>query len=196
MSATELPNPANFCKLTQALAMLDAILSPDWEQRYYSFNSNWANGEKMASMRDGSLDRWFALISAAGVALQGLASDLPLTPGLFDDLPPEFRSNFLEEPAFLTEESNFCWWRTKSDTAWQRRPAQVPESLGILRGEPEDYRLFAAEYYERTIALADVAAIYRHDPLTEALLTRLNPEMELASLAEDITEIGYPALLT
>jgi len=26
-------------KLTQSLAMLDAIMSPEWEYRYYSFNS-------------------------------------------------------------------------------------------------------------------------------------------------------------
>jgi hypothetical protein len=25
-----------------ALAMLDAVLSPDWESRYYSFNRRWS----------------------------------------------------------------------------------------------------------------------------------------------------------
>ena len=28
-------------RLTQSLAVLDAILSPEWENRYYSFDSRW-----------------------------------------------------------------------------------------------------------------------------------------------------------
>jgi hypothetical protein len=36
--------------------MLDAIVCPEWEHRYYSFNANWAADEVMGSMRDGSGD--------------------------------------------------------------------------------------------------------------------------------------------
>ena len=42
------------------------------------------------------------------------------------------------------------------------------------------------------IDVADVAAIYRHEPLTDALARRLNPDVELESLAGDLAEIGYP----
>jgi hypothetical protein len=184
----------DFRKLTQALATLDAILCPDWEYRYYSFDAHWAEAEMLASMRDGSLDRWFALICSSGVALQGLASDLPLFPDLFADLPAEFRTNFQEEPAFLAEESNFCWWRLSDQRQWERRPEQEPESLAILGGDPEAYRRFAADYYERDIDLADVSAIYRHDPLSEELVKRLNPDLDLAALKEDLAQIGYAGL--
>ena len=34
---SRLPSIASFRRLTRALAMLDAVLSPDWEARYYSF---------------------------------------------------------------------------------------------------------------------------------------------------------------
>ncbi len=37
---TSLPNVDDLRQLLQSLAMLDAILSPDWDGRYYSFKSN------------------------------------------------------------------------------------------------------------------------------------------------------------
>ena len=202
-----LPDILGFRRLAQALAMLDAILSPEWEPRYYSFNSQWADDEMMASMRNGSGDYWFALLTSAGVALHGLAHEYPTFrhnlpwPGIFDSLPPEFHANFLKEPAFDTANSTFCIWRRASDDAWSSGAVQLPPGedpdgsgwlLEMLAGEPAQYVQFAAEYYERDIELADVAAIYRHTALTEALVKGLNPEVSLESLAGDMMEIGYP----
>jgi hypothetical protein len=56
---TELPTTETLRKLTQSLAMLDAILMPEWDNRYYSFNSKWAENEQMASMRNGQGDGWY-----------------------------------------------------------------------------------------------------------------------------------------
>jgi hypothetical protein len=202
-----LPDIPGFRRLTRGLAMLDAILSPEWERRYYSFDSQWADGEMMASMRNGSGDYWFALLTSAGVALHGLAHEYPTFrhnspwPGIFDSLPREFHANFLREPAFDTANSTFCIWRRATDDAWSSGAVHLPPGddpdgsawlLTVLAGEPEEYVQFAAEYYEREIDLADVAAVYRHAALTEALVKRLNPEVGLESLAADIVEIGYP----
>ena len=57
-----MPDLAGFRRLARSLAMLDAILSPNWDSRYYSFDSKWAEGEMMASMRNGSGDMWHALL--------------------------------------------------------------------------------------------------------------------------------------
>jgi hypothetical protein len=202
-----LPDIEAFRKLARALAMLDAILSPEWEFRYYSFDSQWADGEMLASMRNGSGDHWFALLTSAGVALHGLAHEYPTFrvnspwPGIFDSLPPEFHANFLREPAFDTANSTFCIWRRATDDAWSCGAVRFPPGddpdgsawlLEILAGEPEQYVQFAAEYYERDIDLSDVAAVYRHVALTEPLVKRLNPKVGLESLAGDMTEIGYP----
>jgi hypothetical protein len=46
--------------------MLDAIMSPEWEWRYYSFDSRWGPGEEMASMRNGSGDAYSIVFSSAG----------------------------------------------------------------------------------------------------------------------------------
>ena len=55
-SLRELPNVDELKRMFQSLALLDAILMPDWEYRYYSFDANWSDEEMLASMRDGSGD--------------------------------------------------------------------------------------------------------------------------------------------
>lgn len=64
--ARRLPSIADLRDLCRSLAMLDAILCPDWEGRYYSFKAGWAAGEEMASMRNGSGDEYSIVFSAAG----------------------------------------------------------------------------------------------------------------------------------
>ena len=54
-----LPGIEELRRLTQSLAMLDAIMTAEWEYRFYSFNCRWDTDEMMASMRDGSGDHWF-----------------------------------------------------------------------------------------------------------------------------------------
>lgn len=161
----------------------------------------------MASMRNGSGDHWFALLTSHGVALHGLAHEYPMFrhnspwPGIFDSLPGEFHENFLNEPAFDTANTTFCIWRRAIDDGWSRGAVQFPPGedpdgsawlLAILAGEPGQYVEFAAEYYEHQIDVADAAAVYRHVALTDALVKRLNPQVDLESLEGDMIEIGYP----
>lgn len=56
--ARRLPAIAELRDFCRSLPMLDAILTPDRESRYYSFDATWAEGEEMASMRDGSGDEY------------------------------------------------------------------------------------------------------------------------------------------
>jgi hypothetical protein len=203
-----LPSLPAFRRLTRALATLDAVLSPEWEYRYYSFNSQWSPDEMMASMRNGSGDLWFALLGPAGVALHGLAHEAPAfrpgkpAPWLFRDLPAEFHQNFLQEPAFDTSNSTFCIWRLATDATWHRGAPETDEGeafddgsaelLDILAGDPEQYVAFATDYYETDVALEDVAAVYRHEPLTPKLAHRLNSQLDHDALAPHLKEIGYP----
>jgi hypothetical protein len=202
-----LPDIQGFRLLAKSLAILDAILCPDWENRYYSFNSRWSKDAMMASMRNGSGSLWFALLCPAGVALQGLALDAATyrsagpAPEVFSHLPPEFQQNFLKEPAFQCQFSTFCLWRRSHDSSWQQGPVQLPagqdpdgsiELLSILQGDPSQYQRFAEEYYEQEIDLADIKAIYAHRPLTNEFVARLNPEISLKELHDDLSEIGYP----
>jgi hypothetical protein len=74
------PDVESLKRLSQSLAMLDAILSPDWEFRYYSFNSKWNAGEMMASMRNGSGDDYFILFNSSGAIIKGFAHESPMSP--------------------------------------------------------------------------------------------------------------------
>jgi hypothetical protein len=201
-----LPDIPTLRRLTQSLAMLDAILCPDWNQRYYSFNSRWAEDEMMASLRNGSGDDWFLLFYEAGAILKGFDHESPMAEGptwkgVLSDVPAAF-GRFLTEPAFKTEDTTFCIWRTPSDDQWRKGVITFPpgadpdgsaDLISILDGNPEIYQQWAEWYYEVYVSMAPVEHIYRHRPLTAEIVARLNPEITLNVLADDIAEIGYPS---
>lgn len=208
-SLQELPNVDELKRIFQSLALLDAILMPDWEYRYYSFDANWSDEEMLASMRDGSGDEFFILFNLAGAVIKGYAHESVMAghsadtgevwPGVLDHVPPEFEV-VLNDPAFVAEETSFCMWRKRGDLAWQTGKITFPdgdfadgseELLFILDGKPETYAVWASEYYERPIPVDAVKEIYAHKPLTQQLVSRLNPECSLEQLEEDLDKIGY-----
>ena len=75
-----IPNVETLKKLCQSLATLDAIISPEWDYRYYSFNSKWAEGKMMASMRNGSGDDYFILFNSQGAIMKGFAHESSMSP--------------------------------------------------------------------------------------------------------------------
>lgn len=204
-----LPDPNGFRRVTKALAMLDAIVEPEWEYRYHSFNARWdtAKNEMLASMRDGSGDSWFAVLSGAGVALHGLAHESPTfesgrpKPWVFRELPKVFHPNLLHEAAADTANSTFCIWRLPDDTVWRtgaRRPDEdagddgAEELIRILDGDPRRYVELAREVYEFDVSPGDVRSVYDHAPLTPELVSALNPDADPAKVRADALEIGYP----
>src|SRR5258708_31307927 len=122
-----LPDITRLKLLTQSLALLDSILCPEWEYRYYSFNANWGSGEDLASMRNGRGDHFFCLFNQSGAILKGFAHEAPMSPfrvnppqiwpGILESVPNQFTA-FLSQPAFSIDETTFCIWRTVSDKAW------------------------------------------------------------------------------
>jgi hypothetical protein len=206
-----LPDVDGLRRALQSMAMLDAILCPEWQFRYYSFNAAWAAGEHMGSMRNGSGDDFFAHFNSAGCWLKGFAHEYPMSPyrenpprprpGVLDAVPAEFAA-CLREPAFSVEDVTFCIWRRYADRAWQVGPVQFPPGdpdpdgsaflLSALDGRPETYRAWAVDYYGQDVDFAAVEYVYRHRPLTPEMVARLNPQVSLGELVADISEIGYP----
>lgn len=209
-----LPDIEGLRKLTRSLAMLDAIMSPEWEYRYYSFNSKWGESEMMASMRNGSGDEYFILFDSHGAIMKGFDHESEMSPwstegekvwpGIFDGVPNEFQT-FLAEPAFSIFETTFCIWRRYVDKAWQVGPINYPYAddpdgseylLSILDARPLVYKEFAESYYEKKLDIDAIEIIYRHEVLTTQLISRLNGELTLESLTADIEEIEYPRLIS
>ncbi|MFJ5881417.1 hypothetical protein [Kitasatospora cineracea] len=213
--ARRLPSIADLRKLCRSLAMLDAILSPDWEDRYHSFNAGWADGEEMASMRNGSGDEYSIVFSAAGACVRGFDHEAPMSPygddgepwpGVIDEVPEAFRP-FVAEPAFTDENDvpavTACLWREAADDRWRHGaidfPTGCPDPDGaaglfalLVDRSPEAFQRFAEDYYEVHPDLEAVRDVYALRPLSRELVSSLNPEVTLADLAEDIAEIGYP----
>jgi hypothetical protein len=207
----KLPDIDALRKLCQSLAMLDAILSPQWEFRYYSFNTHWSPGQEMASMRNGEGDDYFAVFNKHGAIIKGFAHESPISPynrlrpgiqpGVLDSVPAIFAS-FLSEPAFSMEDTTFCIWRLYSDTSWQHGNLSYPpgpdpdgleDLLSILDGKPATYKAWAEDYFEIEVSLSAVKHIYAHQPLAARLIHLLNEDITLEDLQEDIQEIGYPS---
>ncbi|MFI6048914.1 hypothetical protein ACIBCO_02360 [Streptomyces violascens] len=213
--ARQLPTIAGLQDLCRSLAMLDAILSPDWEARYYSFSSAWAEGEEMASMRNGSGDEYSIVFSAAGAYIRGFAHESPMSPyaqdgepwpGVIDDVPEVFKP-FVEEPAFTDEDGvpavTVCLWRRPTHDDWHYGTIDFPSdsadpdgATGLFKlltdRSPEAFQRFAEDYYEVPVDLGAVSDVYALRPLSQELVSSLNAELTLADLAQDITEIGYP----
>ncbi|MFB9389622.1 hypothetical protein ACFPM3_08385 [Streptomyces coeruleoprunus] len=205
----------------RALAMLEAILSPDWEDRYHSFDAHWSDAEEMASMRNGSGDEYSIVFSAAGAFVRGFAHESLMSPyachdrtlpwpGVLDDVPEVFRA-CVEEPAFSDEDGTpvvtACLWRTASDDVWRCGSSVVFPEEGDLDDDPdgasylfqllvdrsaEAFRAFAEDYYKVAVDLAAVRHVQGLRPLTQQVVTALNPDLELADLAGEIAAIGYP----
>ena len=207
--AARLPPPPDLERRCVALAMLDALLSPDWQFRYYSFNRRWSpeDGTRMGSMRNGSGDDYFILFFPDGsAALKGFAHESGALAGkssiagVLDGLPARFAA-FANEPAFTMAATTFCLW--SEGGAWQRSrtvPAAAlaidgsTKLLALLVGTPADYVAFARDYYDVTIAQAAVARFYALEPLTPALASALHADaaVAVAAIAADQDQIGYP----
>jgi len=187
--------------------MLDAILCPEWEYRYYSFNKNWSEGEELASMRNGSGDEWFILFGTSGAVISGLdhetkiANDPLFLKEMQRQLPKVFNS-FLKEPALSLERVSFCYWRQATDSAWHkvRHPERALsqsvdgslEFLSLLIEPGSSYQQFASEYFEVSIPLEVIENIFALVPLSTVLVSSLNPSVSMQELIEFASEIGYP----
>jgi len=202
-----LPDVTRLRRLLQSMAMLDAILEPEWEYRYYSFNAHWGEGEMMGSMRDGAGDEFFALFNSHGTFLKGFAHDSPAAAArmpselFYRDLPQQFEE-CRREPAFATDDVTFCIWRLIEQPTWSYGKVDLPASddadgsarlLSMLDGNPDTYRLWASEYFESDVPRAAIEAIYQHQPLSDELVMALNPQQSKKLLGPDLAEIGYAA---
>jgi hypothetical protein len=195
--------------------MIEAIVSPEWEERYYSFDAHWADGEEMASMRNGSGDAYSIVFSSAGAFVRGLdhESDMSpahtgfLWPGLVDAAPAVFAAQ-IREPAFSYAgvlDATFCLWRQRDDEAWKAGTIEFP-TFSAPRTDPDgsslmtilctpgpaSYLAFAADYYGVDIDPDAARQIWLLRPLDDGMVAAVNIDLTLADVRGDADEIGYP----
>ncbi|KAA2239531.1 hypothetical protein F0L74_25360 [Chitinophaga agrisoli] len=190
----------NICK---SIAVIEAIIAEDWNDRYYTYNSKWAKNKEVASMRDGSGDEMLVLFTADGCVINGLAHEFypkdkaKLTQGL-----PGIYNEFMFGEPVQTIGTTFCIW-ANSDGAWQiGQPESFADGseglLGIFDGQPETYIDWATDYYEDDFeanedVLKTITDIYQGHTLTTAMVLTINKEFDhWEQLKEDLEEIDYP----
>jgi hypothetical protein len=213
--AAQLPEISVLRAHCRALAMLNAILSPEREYRYHSYGAHWAPAEEMASMRNGSGDEYSIVFSGAGGYIRGFDHESPMSPwahedwelwpGVIDTVPEVFQAQ-VNEPAFMMEGTpsvTACLWRTTSDTRWCTGEIEFPDHhpdpdganrlFALLTDRSAGaYRSFASDYFETETLLDAIEHVYALRPLFEAVVQALNPGISMVELAKYITEIGYP----
>lgn len=205
-----LPSVLDLRQRCQSLAALDLILSPEWEYRYFSFNSQWAPGQQMGSMRNGCGDEWFCLFHQDGwVGLKGLDHESPawrkgrasLSATLQRGVPSEL-STFSAEPAFRWDATSFAFYRLGDSNGWIRLSDATEfgaletgemEHLSLLVSPPESYASHVADYFEREIDVGLVAQLFAHARLTDEIVRSINPELDLKTIESELFEgIAYP----
>lgn len=197
-----------------SLAVLDAIISPEWEYRYFLYDAHWGPSEQLASMRNGSGDEYTIVFSDAGAYIRGFDHESPLSPwaqsppgivpGLVDDVPLSVRAN-VDEPAFTVDgilPIIVCLWRQRSDSSWHcgtptmRDLAEEDGGAGWLfkelDGRTETYTAFAEEYYDVVPSAVNVQRIFDHHPLTLDVLRQLNAAADASVVFNEVQPMGYP----
>ena len=203
-----LPNKEKLQKICKSISVLDAIISQDWEYRYYSYNQKWRKDEELFEMRDGCGDQMLILFTKNGCVINGFAHELydfeenlPSKSELIKGIPDVFNDFILGEPV-ATIGTTFCIW-TNENNQWQLGNIKhfkdgSDEMLSIFDGNPQTYIDFAIDYFEEDYLSTEnakntVIKIYNHETLTREMVLSIVDELEdWAQLESDLKEIGYP----
>lgn len=201
-----LPDRNTVQATSKAISVLDAILSPDWEYRYYSYNNNWADDEEFFEMRDGAGDQMLVLFRPDGCVINGYAHEFeqPNKAQLTTNLPAIFEEFIFGEPVNSVG-TTFCLWTTEQKN-WQIGEIEHHENaseefLNVLDGNPQTYTDWAVEYFDENeidaSALLTLATkIYAGQALSkEMVLAVVKSFADWEQLEADLEEIGYPSAL-
>lgn len=198
-----LPDRKSLETICKAISVLDAIISQEWQFRYYSFNAKWDAHERCLQMRDGSGDEMHVLFREDGCAISGFAHEYEEKDkaALTHNLPAIFNDFIFGEPV-TSIGTTFCLWTTELKN-WQIGQLEnfednSEEMLNIFDGQPETYVDWATYYFEGSykesgIPLDTVTSIYNGDTLTKEMVLSIVDELEdWGQLEKDLVEIDYP----
>jgi hypothetical protein len=220
--AARLPGPTTLHRISLAIAALDVVMSSDWEERWFSFDPTWDDGEEYASMANGSGDSYHIVFSDRGVVVRGFDHESDLSPWARDDqrveptildgFPSALRS-VIDEPAFNAPEADdddvpgsdlddgpveltFCFWCVAPDDEWCAGSVAddggAAELLAVVLDGTPEGYRSFAADYYE-VELGDaVDAVFGHEPMTAAMIHALNPEADVRDVLAELEEIGYP----
>lgn len=210
-----LPSAQNLEWTMRSLAMLDAILGAQPNDREFSFHSKWnsSQNERLGVIQNCLGDHLYLLFSPFGTILKGFAADSVLSPGsqpgyivwpgVLENVPDVF-SSFLNTPEVKADETTFCIWETQANTSWQHGPVFFPPGkdpdgseflMWALDGQVTTYLEYFWDYCGIELPQAAVESIFDHNPLTIQLIKSMNPDKNIADAATEARKIGYPTII-
>ncbi|MDG1332583.1 MAG: hypothetical protein P8P74_09655 [Crocinitomicaceae bacterium] len=68
-----LPNPKELQQICRSISAIEAIICPEWQYRYFSYQKDWSETEEVCEMRNGQGDQMLILFSPQGVCINGFA---------------------------------------------------------------------------------------------------------------------------
>ena len=183
----------NIKNTLKSIAILDAIISPEWESRYFSYNSKWSDSEEMASMRDGSGNEWFLWLHDNVMAWKFLDHELGIEKNIesiISQFPAQFDS-FINEKAFSIKESSCLWYFM--DNRWHEfglENKSIHEAIKTFTWAPKDYKKWADSYYENEFNIDAISSIFNNQ-MNGKIIAQLNEKMSFEELQNDIEEIDF-----
>jgi len=173
---------------------LEAIISPEWEYRYFSYDSSWSEDEEMASMRDGEGNTWFTVFKKDIIFYKCISKDDGFIENYKDikQMIPEKFNNFINEEAFHTNVATKIL--IYDDKKWlefgKSNVTHIIDLKTIQHWEAIDYKNWADKYYEIDLDLTSIQNIFTH-VIDEDIITSLNIELCFNDIKHEIEEIGY-----
>lgn len=202
MEFNKIPSPEILKVRSIALAVLDAIICQEWEYRYFSYNSRWDVDSQMASMRDGEGSEYFILFLDDEAAIKGLVNGKERIGSvtlkkLATQMPARLVSKFIMEPAFSVSDSTFIFWMCESKPYWQsplstKRNDGASALMQWLLSDARFYKKWAEDYYEIDVDVSVVEKVFGHERLMMSDVLRLNDDVDVDLLRNDLQEINYP----
>lgn len=90
-----LPNPSELKKICKSISSLEAIISPEWEYRYYSYQKDWSDTEEFCEMQNGQGDQMLIIFGENGTCINGFAHESQMNGWKMDHL--ERRESFIDK---------------------------------------------------------------------------------------------------
>ncbi|GAA2151564.1 hypothetical protein FHX52_0552 [Humibacillus xanthopallidus] len=212
-----LPSPHRLRELSIALAILDVAMSPedDPDDRYFRFDPRDSSGVALASMDNGSGDRYFIAFTEDTVFGWGFSHEYPMNPfartpvavwpGLLHDMPAAFEpltrdARFQLADTFMATAAFWSQGGRRWHTGSVIPPAGEPDPDGaeelfelILDDNPQTFARFAEDYFDVRPDDAAVNAVYRSKPLDPAILAALNPHADYENVRAQLRAMGLSA---
>jgi len=178
----------------KSIALLEAIISPEWEYRYFSYDSNWSEDEEMASMRDGEGNTWFSVFKKDIIFYKCISKDDGLIKNHKDikQMIPEKFNSFINEEAFHTNIATKI--SIFDNNKWLEfgisNVNHIIDLKTIQHWKAIDYKDWADKYYEKDLDLTSIQNIFTHS-IDEHIVKSLNNELCFNDIEHEIEEIGY-----